>query len=143
MAIRKEAVKKQFEEVVGTILQPGEGVVAGAYTVTGSPLFASGLFGLLGILLAGTRYYWMTVTDRRVLFLGASMMSSRPKGGIKLEDGRSTVRVENATPRATWSTMRYVRPQGKPMKLNFARPWREEMQAIATALGTPSVPPAP
>lgn len=41
-----------------------------------------------------------------------------------------------------WSSLRYRRPEGKEIRLNFHRIWRDEMQAVVQALGA-SVPPPP
>jgi hypothetical protein len=150
MAVRRDTVRKQFEDAVRPLLEPGEQPVAGAYGASGpNPLWLSGLFGLVGMIIANVRYYFVWVTDRRVLFLGASMMSGRPKGGLSWADQRSAVSVSEVTPAATWSWFKYHRPAGgKPIRLNFPRPWRDDFGAMTAALsgsaapGGP-VPPAP
>jgi hypothetical protein len=147
MAVRRETVRKQFEDAVQPLLEPGEQLVAGAYGASGpNPLWLSGLFGLIGMLVAGVRYYFVWVTDRRVIFMGASMMTARPKGGLAWSDARSSVSISDATPAATWSWFKYQRPAGdKPIRMNFARPWRDDFAQMTGALGgtTPSAPPAP
>jgi hypothetical protein len=135
MAIRKETVRAQFDEAVREHLEPGEEVVAGAYGASGpSPLWLSGLFGIVGMLIAGVRYYFVFVTDRRVLFLKGSFWTARP-AGLAWSDLRSAVSIGDVTPASTWSWFRYQRPAGgKPVRLNFARPWREEFAQMTAAL---------
>lgn len=145
MAVRRETVRKQFQEAVQPMLEPGEQLVAGAYCASGpNPLWLSGLFGWIGILVAGVRYYFVWVTDRRVIFLGASMMTARPKGSMAWADARSSVSISNVTPAATWSWFRYQRPAGgKPIRLNFPRPWREDFSQMTAALQSSAPPAAP
>jgi hypothetical protein len=147
MAVRRETVRKQFEDAVQPVLEPGEHLVAGAYGASGpNPLWLSGLFGLIGMLVAGVRYYFVWVTDRRVIFMGASMMTSRPKGSVAWADPRSSVSLSDVTPAATWSWFRYHRPEAaKPIRMNFPRPWREDFAQMTQALSgaTPSAPSAP
>lgn len=137
MAIRKETVKAQFDEAVRSVLEPGEVVQTGTAAVTGpNPLWSQGLFGLVGLLLFGVRYHFVFLTDRRVIFMKMSMMSSRPKGGLAWSDARSAASVSDVRSAATWSSFQYQRPAGgKPLRLNVARPWREEFKAIAEGLG--------
>lgn len=154
MAIRKETVKTQFTDAIQSHLEPGEQLVAGAYGASGpSPLWLSGLFGVLGMVIADVRYYFVWVTDRRVIFYKGSFWTARPTR-IGWSDLRSAVSVTEATPAKTWSWFRYHRPAGgKPIRLNFARPWREEFAHMTAALAsaqpasgpapTPPPPPAP
>ena len=143
MAVRRETIRQQFEEAVRANLEPGEQLVAGALGASGpSPWLLSGLFGAVGMLL-GVKWYFVWVTDRRVVFLVSSMASGRPKG-FAWSDLRSAVRVSEVHPGATWSWFRYTRPGGgKPLRLNFGRPWREDFAAITSALGASGVPAAP
>jgi len=147
MAVRRETVRKQFQDAVQPLLEPGEQLVAGASGASGpNPLWLSGLFGLIGMLVAGVRYYFVWVTDRRVIFMGASMMTARPKGGVAWSDPRSAVSISDTTPSATWSWFKYHRPgDAKPIRMNFARPWRDDVAEMTAALGgvTPSAPSVP
>lgn len=144
MAVRRDTVRKQFEEAVQPLLEPGEQLVAGSYGASGpNPLWLSGLFGFIGMIIAGVRYYFVWVTDRRVIFMGASMMTARPKGGMVWADQRAAVSVSDVTPAATWSWFRYHRPAGgKPIRMNFPRFWREDFTAMTSALGGSAFPPA-
>ena len=81
MAVRKETIKQQFNEALPAVLEPGERVLGGAYGVSGpNPLWAQGLLGLAGFLIFSIRYYYVALTDRRLIFMNASFWTSRPKG---------------------------------------------------------------
>ena len=94
----------------------------------------------------------MWVSDRRVIFLNSSMATGRPKG-FAWSDARVGAKATDVHPAATWSWFRYTRPAGgKPLRLNFGRPWREDFAAITSSLGgsitsppdaAPPAPPAP
>lgn len=146
MAVRRETVRKQFQDAVQPVLEPGEQLVAGAYCASGpNPLLVTGLFGLIGMLVAGVRYYFVWVTDRRVVVMGASMMTARPKGSLMWADPRTSVSISDVTPAATWSWFRYLRPgMDKPIRLNFARPWRDDFAQMTASLtgGASATPPA-
>ncbi len=141
MALRKDTMKKQFAEALPAFLEPGEQVVAGAYTVSGPTPFLAGLVGIVGMLFMGMRYYFMAVTDRRVVFLKASMMTVRPKG-LAWADPRSAVAISDVNATASvWGHLRYTRADGKTIRLNFQRFWRDEMQQVVAALGVQTAPP--
>ncbi len=146
MAVRKDKVREQYLAAVQQHLEPGEQLVTGAYAIQGpSPLWVSGLFGLIGMVVANVRYYFVWVTDRRVLFLKGSFWTARPTG-FAWSDLRSAVQINEVSPAMTWSWLRYHRPAGgKPIRLNFARPWRDEFGQITAALSGSgaSTPPAP
>jgi hypothetical protein len=149
MAVRRDTVRKQFTEAVRSELEPGEQLLAGGWCASGpSPIWLNGLFGLVGMVVANVRYYFVWVTDRRVIFMKASMMSARPKG-VAWSDLRSAAHVTDVKPAATWSWFKYHRPAGgKPIRLNFPRPWREDFATMTSALGVSEgsdsqAPPAP
>jgi hypothetical protein len=99
MAVRKEKVKQQFTEALAGVLEPGEHVQAGAYGPSGpNPFFAAGLFGILGMLLFGVRYYYVGVTDRRVVFMKSSFWPrDRPVSGGRIRVVRSRSRTWTPT----------------------------------------------
>lgn len=73
MAVRKETIKQQFNEALPPLLEPGEQVLGGAYSVSGpNALWAQGLLGLAGFLIFGMRSYYVAFTDRRLIFVNAS-----------------------------------------------------------------------
>lgn len=147
MAFRRETVRKQFEGVLPPMLEPGERIVAESAVVSGpSPWLAQGLFGIIGILLFGVRWYFLAVTDRRVVFVKMSLWTGRPRG-FAWADPRVSVGVSDVEVTATvWSHFLYRRPDVKDLRLNVHRFWREDGQAVVAALGSPvpaQVPPPP
>jgi hypothetical protein len=150
MAVRKETITKQYNEVMQAgILEPGEQVVTGMTTQTGASPWFAGLIGVLMMLLTGTRWYYLALTDRRVLFLKASMWTARPKGGVAWADPRNAISISEVTADAkVWNWLRYQRPGGvKPIRVNVsAVQWKPEFQTLVAQLqagAAPAVPPPP
>lgn len=148
MAVRKEKVKQQFMEALGSVLEPGEQLQAGAYGPSGpNPLFATGLFGILGMLLFGVRYYYVAVTDRRVVFLKSSFWTARP-AGFGWADPRNSVTISDVdTDAKLWNHLKYTGPNRKAFRMNFHAWWRDETKQLVAALGSsgqaaPASPPA-
>lgn len=141
MAMRKETIKRQFAEAAQPLLQPGEEVRAGAFGVTGPSPWLIGLIGVLGMFLAGMRYGYLFVTDRRIIFMKASFWSQRP-AELGWVDPRASVQITdvNASGRV-WCHFGYVRPEGKRLRLNFARIWRDEFDGVLSELGAASPSP--
>ncbi|MFL5798132.1 MAG: hypothetical protein ACJ77A_09390 [Actinomycetota bacterium] len=148
MAFRKEKIKAQYEAVVQPALEPGEQVLAGTYCQTGPSPWLQGGVGLLIMLLMGAKWYYLVVTDRRLLWFRASMWSARPKGGVEA-DPRSGIQIHDVdVDNVIWSKFRVQRPTGKDVRVNVHRIWRDEVQHLIAALtgqGTPQPvqPPAP
>jgi hypothetical protein len=136
VAVRKETVKKQFLEAMPSMLEPGEQVQAGVYAVSGpNPFFAQGLFGLVGMLLFGVRWYFVAVTERRVIFVKASMMSGRPSG-LAWADPRAGVTLSDVDLTASvWGHLRYASASHPKVRLNVHRWWLDEGREVAGALG--------
>jgi hypothetical protein len=134
MAFRRATIKAQFDKALPAFLEPGEQVEAETLTQSGPSPWLVGLIGWLFMLLAGARYYFVILTDRRVVFMKASLLSRRPKG-LAWADPRSAVRVSDVQlTNALWSKFRYTRPDGKELRLNIHRFWREDAQALVDGL---------
>ena len=71
MALRKEKIKAVCEEMARAELEPGEEILVGALPVVGSG-------GYYGRGLSSWPFY-VVVTDRRVLFIKATLFGVRPK----------------------------------------------------------------
>jgi len=148
VAFRKEKIKAQFDAAVPPALEPGEQVLAGTYCQTGPSPWLQGGIGLLIMLLMGAKWYYLVVTDRRLLWFRASMWSQRPKGAVEA-DPRSGIQIHDVdVDNVIWSKFRVQRPNGKDVRVNVHRIWRDEVQQMITALtgqGTPQPvePPAP
>ncbi|MDP9330552.1 MAG: hypothetical protein M3P11_07960 [Actinomycetota bacterium] len=80
MAVRKAKIKQQFAAALSSLLQPEEQVRAETFAQSGPSPWLVGVFGWLIMLLAGSRPYFIVVTNRRALFMRASMLTTRPKG---------------------------------------------------------------
>jgi hypothetical protein len=137
VAVRKETIKQQVREALGAMLEPGETEQASVNTIAGSsPWLAQGLLGLIGQALV--KYYYVVVTERRILYITMSRMSGRP-GELAMADPRSSVSVAEYKPSALWSVLKLKRPDGKILRLNVHRIWKDELEGVARALGaTPS-----
>lgn len=149
MAVRREKIREQFRAAEQSLLEPGEQVVAGALTQAGPSPWLAGGIGFLIMYAFGMRIYFMTVTDRRVLFLKSSIWSARPKG-LAFADPRDSVSLADVNVAAVWSKVRYT-AGARSLRLNFHRIWRDDFEKIVQALrgagrapsGEPAPPPPP
>src|SRR5437879_109476 len=98
MAFRKAKIKEQFNEAIPAVL------------------------GWIIMRVLGARYYFIAVTDRRVLFMKASMVTGRPKG-LGWADPRSAAQIHDVDiNNAVWSKFKYLRPSdGKDVRVNIHR----------------------
>jgi hypothetical protein len=133
VAFKKNTIRQQFTEALAPVLEPGEHVRAGAYAVSGPSPWLTGAIGIVLMLVLGMRYYYLAVTDRRVLFMRASLLSQRSKG-LAFAYPVSSVSITGPTVATLWSNFRLQPPQGKPIRLNFHKIWRDEMQHVARAI---------
>ncbi len=143
MAFRRAKIKEQFDAAIPAVLEPGEQVQAETLSQSGPSPWLAGVIGWLIMLIGGARYYFIVVTDRRVLFMKASMMTGRPRG-LAWADPRGAVEVSDVNlTNAVWSKFRYQRPDGKDIRLNVHRFWRNDGQAVVNALTTQAQAPTP
>lgn len=139
VAFRRATIKEQFDAAISAVLEPGEEAQAETLSQSGpSPWLAgvgpAGVIGWLNMLIAGDRYYFIVVTDRRVLFMKASMMTGRPRG-LAWADPRGAVEVSDVNlTNAVWSKFRYHRPDAEDIHLNVHRFWRNDGLAVVNAL---------
>src|SRR2546430_14295670 len=119
MAIRKEKIKEQFNAVIPAALEPGEQVLAGTYCQTGPSPWLQGGIGLLIMLLMGAKWYYIVATDRRLLWVRASMWTQRPRGGAPEADQRSAVQIHHAgREHGLWGKFPAPRPAGQDPPVN-------------------------
>jgi len=143
MAFRRAKIKEQFDAAIPALLEPGEHVQAETLSQSGPSPWLVGVIGWLIMLIGGARYYFIVVTDRRVLFMKASMMTGRPRG-LAWADPRGAVEVSDVNlTNAVRSRLRYHRPDGKDIRLNVHRFWRNDGQAVVDALTTQAQAPTP
>jgi heme/copper-type cytochrome/quinol oxidase subunit 2 len=156
MAVRKDTITRQFNQTMQAgILEPGEQVVTGMMTQTGASPWLAGLIGVVLMLLTGTRWYFVALTDRRVVFLKASLLTSKPTGAVAWADPRSAVSISDIVNDAkVWNRLKYHRPgQSEPVRVNVsAVQWKSEFKSLVSNLqagvappapGAPSIPPPP
>ena len=118
------------------MLQPGEQVLGGAYGVSGpNPLWAQGLLGLAGFLIFGMRYYYyVALTDRRLVFVDASFWTSRPKG-FAWADPRDSITISDLqTDNKLWNWGKISSPTKQDLRMNFHAFWRPELKAMGDVL---------
>jgi hypothetical protein len=147
MAVRKDTITRQFNQTMQAgILEPGEQVITGMMTQTGASPWLAGLIGVILMLVTGTRWHFVALTDRRVLFLNASLMTSRPTGVVAWADPRSAVTISDVvTDAKVWNRLLYHRTgQAKPVRANVsAVQWKAEFQGLVSKLRAGNVPPVP
>jgi hypothetical protein len=71
----------------------------------------------------------------------ASLMSARPKG-LAFADPLRTGAIRDVEIGKVWSHLRYQPADGKELRLNFHRIWRDEMQEVVQAVGAEVAPPS-
>ena len=157
MAVRKETIKQQFGQALQRgVLEPGESLRGGFYCQTGPSPWWFGAIGVLIMLALGLRYYFIAVTDRRIVWMKASFFSARPKS-LAWADPLGSAAISNVVANAKlWNVFTYQRPGQKQLRVNVNRYWADELRdALATMQGAvappnpapaqapPSIPPAP
>lgn len=147
MAFRKATINAQFEIAIQAVLEPGERVETCTLAQSGPTPWLTGAVGILMMLVLGMRYYFIAVTDRRVLFMRASLMTVKPNG-IAWADQRGAGRVfEIDADASLWNHFKYERPgDGEVTRFNVHRIWRDELRGVLSAMttrwtGTPPAPP--
>jgi hypothetical protein len=135
MAVRKETIKKQANEMVAQALQPGEQIVSGVYSITGPSPWLMNQLGLIGQFFVD--YYYIAVTQQQVIFVKMNRVSNRPKE-IAFTAPLQAVQITDYRRNAMWSSFRYNVPTAaKPLRLNVHRIWRQELDALVGAFGVP------
>jgi hypothetical protein len=135
MAVRKETIKKQANEMVVQALQPGEQIVSGVYAITGPSPWLMNQLGLLGQFFID--YYYVAVTQQQIIFVKMNRVSNRPKE-IAFTAPLQSVQISDYRRNAMWSSFRYNVPTAaKPLRLNVHRIWRQELDALVGAFGVP------
>jgi hypothetical protein len=135
MAVRKESIKKQANEMVAQALQPGEQIVSGVYAITGPSPWLMNQLGLLGQFFVD--YYYVAVTQQQIIFVKMNRLSNRPKE-IAFTSPLQNARIHDYNRAALWSSFKYTTPTAaKPLRLNVHRIWRQELDALVGAFGVP------
>lgn len=140
MAVRRDTIKQVMEPFVASQLQPGEQPRAAVLALKGPSPWWQTLAGW--ILFFWIRYYYVAVTDRRVLFIRTTMAWGIRPRGLELEDPLRPNAIAEYRPSALWSVLRYRRPDGTVLRLNIHRIWQHERDAVVNALrqAVPTMP---
>ena len=143
MAVRKETIKQQFNDALPAVLEPGERVLGGAYGVSGqNPLWAQGLLGLAGFLIFGMRYYYVALTDRRLIFMNASFWTSRPQG-FAWSDPRDSITISDLqTDNKLWNWSKISSPTKQKPPHELPRVLASRAQGDGRRVGRPDRRPA-
>ena len=136
MALRREKIKQVMQPVAESFLQSGERQRAACLVMRGpSPWWLSLVGNLLWFWI---RYYYVAVTDRRVLFIRTTMVwGIRPKG-VEFADPLSPDTIVEYHPGRVWSVIKYRRSDGSALRLNVHRIWRAERDELVSALRQPA-----
>lgn len=135
MAIRKETIKQQANEMIAAALQPGDQIVSGVYAITGPSPWLMNELGLIGQFFVD--YYYVAATQQQVIFVKMNRLSNRPQQ-IAFAVPAQAFGVSDFKRKALWSSFRWQTPDSaKPQRLNVHRVWRDELDALARAFGVP------
>ena len=94
----------------------------------------AGPVGLAGFLIFGMRYYYVALTDRRLIFLNASFWTSRPKG-FAWADPRDSITISDLqTDNKLWNWGKISSPTKQNLRMNFHAFWRPELKAMGDML---------
>ena len=128
MAVRKESIKKQANEMVAQALRPGEQIISGVYAITGPSPWLMNQLGLLGQFFID--YYYIAVTQQQVIFVKVNRLSNRPKE-ISFTAPIQSVRISDYNRSSLWSSFRYSVPTAAkllPLRRNFSSPQSHPVQ---------------
>jgi hypothetical protein len=134
MAVRKETIKKQANEMVFQALRPGEQIVSGVFAISGPSPWLMSQLGLVGQIFID--HYYVAVTQQQVIFVKMGRLANRPKE-IAFAAPLQNAGVSNYKRSAVWSSFRYNIGTAKPLRLNVHRTWRQELDALVGAFGVP------
>ena len=137
MPLRREKIREAVDASIQAQLEPGEQIAAQGLVVKGpSPWLTAGILGLIGWML--TKYYFLVVTDRRVLFERTTMMWGVKPRALEAAEPRGSVSVVENNPKAVWSKMKIKRGDGTEWKLWYHRIWRDDIQQVVQSLQSPA-----
>src|ERR1022692_1170781 len=108
----KQKYNERFDELTAPLMEAGEQRVAGTYAKSGpSPWLLGGLLGYF----TGQHWYFIEVTDRRVLFVRDVR---NPAKRLAWADPRDSVKIHDAHWTDLWSKFWYRRPDGQDIRIN-------------------------
>ena len=89
----------------------------------------------MGFLIFGMRYYYMALTDRRLIFMNASFWSAGVRSGLAWADPRDSVTISDLkSDNKLWNWGRFSSPTKQNLRMNFHAFWRPELKAMGDLL---------
>ena len=80
------------------------------------------------------RYYYVALTDRRLIFMNASFWTSRPKG-LAWSDPRDSITISDLqTDNKLWNWCKISSPTRQNLRMNVHAFWRPELKAMGDLL---------
>ena len=135
----KEKQASRAAAAIAPTLEPGEQILTGARVQSGISQWWVLLSEYARLF---QRWYYLAVTDRRLIFCALSFWTGRPKS-VKIAVPREQVRVTDYRPGVTWTSFRLSFPgRDKPMRIRTPRVWRPEVEAVLSALGADGLGPS-
>src|SRR5438874_12923747 len=123
MPLRREKIREAVDASIQAQLEQGEQIAAQGLVVKGpSPWVIAGLLGWIGWLF--TKYSFLVVTDRRVLFERTTMMWGVKPKALEIAEPRGSVTVVENKVNALWSKLKVRRGDGTEWRLWYHRIWR-------------------
>jgi len=80
------------------------------------------------------RYYYVALTDRRLIFMNASFWTSRPKGSRGPTRGDSITISDLQTDNKLWNWGKISSPTKQNLRMNFHAFWGPELKAMGDVL---------
>lgn len=147
MAIRKAKIQQQLAQKFTEFAPPGEQVGVAFEAITGPSPWLVALLSeipLVGLIAALIRnVYFVALTNTSVVVVGANKFTNRPTNLIAAEHF-STAHFSDLNIAPVWSKVYYLMPgQTKPTRLNVHRRWRNELDALVSAIGPALSAPIP
>jgi hypothetical protein len=137
MPLRREKIRQAVDASVQAQLEPGEQIVAQGLVVKGpSPWLIAGILGWIGWLF--TKYYFLVVTDRRVLFERTTMMFGVKPRALEMAEPRASVAVVQNNVNPLWSKLKIRHGDGTEARFWYHRIWRDDIQQVVQALSSPA-----
>jgi hypothetical protein len=128
----KERMAGRAAAVIAPALEPGERILIGARVQSGISQWWVLLSAYARLF---QRWYYLVLTDRRLIFCGISFWTGRPTA-IKIVTPREQARVTDFRPGAVWTSFRVGFPgRDKPLRIRAPRVYRPEVESMLSALG--------
>lgn len=131
MAVLRSTMRRQVIENLSQVAPPGEQFLACVHTETGPSPWLNILFervpGLVIVIQALRKYYFITLTSGHVVVNRASRLSNRPKE-VVIAIPIQAAQFSAIKKGRVWSRMYFQFPgEPKPTRMNFHRIWNPDI----------------